>query len=475
MPLIAYIRPTLLLLSIVFSSHCLHSQIVWGDVFDVAPASDGALRPQITTNASGHPLIIWGKSPGQLMYSRWDGNAFTAPIRLNPSGTSIAVADWMGPSIASKRDTVYIVYKQTPEDSPNSHIWCLRSFNGGVDWDAPVRVEYIVGDGKSRFPTVITDDEGHPVIGYMKFNPTFGEARWVVVRSDDYGATFSDDAKASGWSGPDSEVCDCCPGSIESDGQTVVMLYRDNNDHIRDSWAGISYDGGLTFTEGKNVDQQNWEIHACPSTGPSGVLLGDTLYSTFMNAASGAGVVYYNASSLSADSIPPAAPIDGLVAGRQQNFPTIAHHSNAVAMAWRQLTTSPSLLLSFTENIHSGLPADFDTIATEYIAQSDIAVTSEKVFVVWQSETSQTVRMRMGTYEETTAIHEISQASELIVLPNPANNEIHLPPNQGELFLYNMTGELMMQTQDTKINIEQLPPGMFVLRSAHSWGRFVKK
>ena len=233
-------------------------QVTWEPTIDVAATSFGNDRPRITTNASGDPLIIWGKST-DLMFTRWDGNAFTTPIKINPTGVTIATANWMGPEIAAYGDTIYIVYKQTPEELVNSHIWCIRSFDGGVTFTAPVQVEN-TGNDKSRFPTVTTDDEGHPIIAYMRFNASFLDARWVVTRSFDFGETFTTDVLASGWSGPDSEVCDCCPGTIHSSGENVAIVYRDNNENLRDSWAGISTDGGLTFTKGVNIDQNGWMI-----------------------------------------------------------------------------------------------------------------------------------------------------------------------------------------------------------------------
>lgn len=85
---------------------------------------------------------------------------------------TVAGAGWMGPDIAAHGDTVYVVFKQSPEGSDSSHIFCARSFDGGQTFNTPVRVDNIA-DSLSRFPTVTTDDSGNPIIGFMKFNSSF--------------------------------------------------------------------------------------------------------------------------------------------------------------------------------------------------------------------------------------------------------------------------------------------------------------
>ncbi len=104
----------------------------------------------------------------------------------------------------------------------------------------------------------------------MKFNPSFGQARWVVTRSEDFGVSFLPDVKASGWSGPSSYVCDCCPGTVVCEGDIVTVIYRDNNINIRDNWAAISTDEGRSFTGGLNVDQLDWFLQSCPASGRMG-------------------------------------------------------------------------------------------------------------------------------------------------------------------------------------------------------------
>ncbi len=333
---------------------------------------------------------------------------------------TVAGASWMGPDIAAHGDTIYVVFKEAPEDI--GHIWCVHSYDGGEIFSDPVRVDF-TADSLSRFPTVTTDGSGNPIIGFMKFDAGFSRARWAVTRSDDFGLSFLPDVLASGWSSPSSVVCDCCPGSIVCSGDNVVMLYRDNNNNIRDTWAGLSKDGGISFTSGINIDQHNWFIQACPSSGPDAVIVGDSLYSTFLNAASGTGRVYFNHTSLANFVAMPGTLVTGSLPGSsQQNFPRISASGNAVAIAWKQnINGTDQSLLSFASDITSGLPAVLDTVTTDGVFNTDVVISNGNIMVVWEDYNSGTVGFRRGTYTLSTGT-EVLKNESITVFPNPSQS-----------------------------------------------------
>lgn len=459
---------------ILWSTSNLLSQVTWDQTVAVASSSFGNNRPRIVTNGSGYPLILWGKST-DAMFARWDGSSFTQPVKLNPNGVTIATATWMGPEIAAHGDTVYVVYKQTPEDLVTSHIWLLRSFDGGATFSAPIQVEN-TGTDKSRFPSVTTDDDGHPIVAYMRFNSNFGEARWVVTRSFDFGETFNTDVLASGWSGPASDVCDCCPGTIHCSGQQVAIVYRDNNNNLRDSWAGISTDGGITFTKGVNIDQNGWMIDACPATGPDGVIVGDTLYSTFMNGQSGQAIVYYNETPINDLTTPPSTPVPGSGEGLQENFSRIDASGNAVALLWRHSADfSTGLALMFTAQIANGFPSSFDTLAYSQVGNGDVTVTASHVFVAWQDNSSSSVKFRAGTYETTsTATRDISATQALTVFPNPASGELRLNAPVVRYTIFDLSGAVKLHGKGSRIDIQSLPQGMYFLSTENGYAKFIK-
>lgn len=413
------------------------AQIMWENQQDVASAATGNHRPQIAVDRSGNPLIIW-ENASKVMFTRWNGTGFDQPRSINPSNMTIAGASWMGPDIASHGDTVYVVFKQTPEHTGKS--WIIHSYDRGETFSTPVSLDFST-DSISRFPAVTVDNIGNPIVGYMKFDHDFGDARWVVTRSNDFGNTFSPDVLASRFSSPDAFVCDCCPGEIISSDETVAMLYRDNNDNIRDSWAGISHNSGMTFSEGMNIDQHEWNINFCPSTGPDGVIIGDSLYAVFMNGASGMNRVYFSSSSVetleTTGGVLLTGDIDGLT---QQNFPRIASYNEAVGVIWKQVVDGQDqLVMQFTSDISQGLPSPYDTVDLARINNADIAMWDGRVYVVWEDNNTGTVKIRSGDYEVRTGIENDLHYELLEVYPNPSSDMWVL---KGEILKVNSSVEI---------------------------------
>jgi hypothetical protein len=370
--------------------------------------------------------------------------------------------------------------ERTPEASDTNHIYIIRSFNGGQNFSAPVRVDFIA-DSISRFPTVTTDATGNPIIAFMKFNASFVDSRWVVTKSTDYGKTFSVDVKASGWGGS-AEVCDCCPAAIVSAGNIAAMLYRNNKNNIRDSWMGISTNNSTSFSNGCNIDNNNWMLMSCPSSGPDGVIIGNTLYSVFMNGASGNYRNYLSKSSVSAVAVNSVIGLTGSIPGlSQQNYPRIASSGNAVAIVWQQsVSGNEQLPILFTNNINNGFPAKYDTVDLADITNTDVALLNGKIFVVWQDDNSGTVKYRKGTYA-TTGIQENLIGPIVTLFPNPANNQISINFNQQKITaftIYNTLGQAVQsfETDNTGIANLQLSDweqGLYFIKSAQVNTKFL--
>ena len=119
-----------ILLTLFVTSASAQNEITWNSGVNIAASSFGNEHPRIATDGNGNPLVLWYHA-GSAMFSRWDGTGFTVPVALNPLAIAIAGAGFMGPDIAAKGDTVYVVFKQTPEASDTSHIYCVHSFDGG--------------------------------------------------------------------------------------------------------------------------------------------------------------------------------------------------------------------------------------------------------------------------------------------------------------------------------------------------------
>lgn len=403
--------------------------ITWNMGMNIAASSFGNMHPRMVTDGAGNPAVIFGRMSDQSVFiSRWNGTAFTMPMQVNPVSLTIATMSWQGPNIAAKGDTMYIVMKQTPEADTSSHIYIQRSFDGGISFSMPVQVDNI-SDSISRFPTVTIDDNGNPIVAFMKMDAAFMDARWVVAKSNDFGNTFNVDTKASGWSG--GVICDCCPGALANNGSNVLMVYRDNLNNLRDQWAGISTDNGNSFTAGMPIDQNNWMITSCPGSGPDAVIIGDTVHTVYMSSATGNAHVYYSAASISAMQGTTGSEITGNFAGLTiQNYPRIATDGTAMALAWKQIVNGvDQCALLFTNDIANGFPASYDTVDLSQVVNTDVAIAGGNIFVVWEDGGSGTVKYRSGTFNSTTTVPKINSTVLFSISPNPARGVITIHSN----------------------------------------------
>lgn len=478
----------IVLLIFGFSGMCLSAQnkINWDIGMNISSNVYGNMHPRIAMDRSGNPMVVWGRmSDGAVMFARWNGSSFATPLKINPSWLSTANASWMGPDIASKGDTVYVVVKRTPETSDTNHIYIISSFNGGVSFLPPVRVDYIA-DSLSRFPTVAVDVNGNPIVAFMKFNSSFMKSRWVVTKSTDYGKTFSKDVLASGYSGPNSEVCDCCPGALVTAGSTSAMLYRDNLNNIRDIWSGVSSNNNTSFNNGFRVDSTNWMIMSCPSSGPDGVIKGDSLYSVFLSGGSGSYRAYLSKSSLSNRAVSSISRLTGNITGLgQQNYPRIASNGNAMAIVWKQTVNGISQLpILFTNNIKNGFPAGYDTVDLSDNTNTDVAMSNGNIYVIWQDDNSGTVKYRKGTYIPYNAnINEIEQ-DKFIIYPSPSTGTLSIQfkskTELGEIRVLNMLGETVIvqnisDTISTTLNVDGLANGIYFIQANYNNKYITKK
>ncbi len=447
------------------------SNITWSSAADIATIAFENNHPRVVLDGSGNPLVVWGKVADQSVYfSRWNGTAFTLPVRLNPMGMAIANANWMGPDIASHGDTVYVVVKRTPEATDTNRIFIFTSYNAGLSFNPPVELAFIA-DSVSRFPTVTTDASGNPIVGFMKFDPGFTNARWAVTRSNDYGLTFTTDVMASGWGGSQA-VCDCCPGAVVSSGDTTVMLYRNNNMNIRDTWAGFSNDNSQSFTSGMAVDNNNWMIMACPSSGPDAIIYGDTLYSVFMNGGSGITRDYLSKTDLQSGTLSSIIELAGNTPNlSNQNFPRIASYGNAAAIVWMQNVNGVTQLpISFTADITSGFPVAYDTVDLNNIMNTDVAIGNGSIIVVWEDGNTGTVKYRRGAFTPSSTSLAENNEVEIEIFPNPSGDYLNISSvvraNSIDFQIINSIGEIVYKENNFSksiIDISRLQKGMYFM------------
>lgn len=327
---------TLVTLVTLFSLDVFSQSLMWSNEVTVAMGSMyGNVRPRVAATANNIPVVMWGggMSTEPAYAARWNGTSFSGPLSVTPMGVDPAFMTWQGPDIAANGNIVYVIFKREPEMMNN--IYIVKSTDGGVTWGDTVQVDGMNGP-YSRFPSIAVTDAGNPAVMFMSFDMSWNSATYVVTNSTDGGQTFGMPADASGVGS--SYVCDCCPGYITTDGTTQVCTWRRNDNNRRDMWAGVSTNSGSTFPVGIDVDNTDWMISSCPSSGPVPYISGDSLTTVFMSGAAGNNRIYISTFSISSQmegfQMELASNISSTA---DQNYPTSDGTGDTLMVVWQQL------------------------------------------------------------------------------------------------------------------------------------------
>lgn len=88
----------------------------------------------------------------------------------------------------------------------------------------------------------------------------------------------------------DPRVCDCCQTDVAANSRSAFAVYRDRTfAEIRD--ISITTNEGDGWAKVRPVDNDNWQIDACPVNGPAAAVNGDVLAVAWFTAAGDAGQI----------------------------------------------------------------------------------------------------------------------------------------------------------------------------------------
>lgn len=458
---------------------CSNAQqgISWEPEITVADgATYGNIRPRLALTNDDTPVVVFGKpAGGELFVARGAGATFNVPVAILPAGLDSYLANWTGPDIGADGDNVVVVFKAEPYLDGN--IYAVRSTDGGVTFSDTIRVDdYDLG--QTWMPALDMDDAGNPQITYMTFDASGGDERIAVVSSLDGGLTYQPQQVVT--ASTSGVACDCCPPEMIANGAYRMAIFRNNISNIRDSWASLSEDSGATYNSSENLDLLNWMITSCPSTGPAGIIIGDSAY--VVSASKGAGGnyrVYVSTTGLAgglnlASVDPMDPPTDG--PADTQNFPRISGVNDTLVMVWEEkegpnseimcaVTTDGSAqsLASYKSRVNS--------VLTGFQGKPDVIYQNGYVHVVFQDYLSGDLLYRRGQIVDVTGFGE-EAFLDVELYPNPAKNSVNLVGTDlneiAELHLINSVGETV------KISYEFHADGIAIdLTSVESAGLYI--
>ncbi len=419
----------LLILSMFIGSQafCQTAKLTWTSPVSVTKgAAYGNSKPKIALTRNNIPVVVWGNTATATKYvARLNGTTFATPVQINPVGVSPIVSMWEGAHMAASGDTVYVVYKTSPREV--SDVYIVSSYDGGVTFGDTVSVENI-DTNLSSYPTVAVTSDGDPVVAFIKYLPGWAAAKYVVVSSNDLGASFGLDVDASTLA--PGEACDCCPATLMTRGIRRILLFRNNDSDLRNIWSSVSTNGGTSFTYGGDIDLTNWNVTACPTSGPDGIIVGDSIIAVWMSRGNGFSRVYVSTSDYT--SIGYKDQISGNVASNVvQNYPMIAGNLDTVGVVWQETYSGDNkCIISYSLNGASGLQGNVSTIFSDTGVSvfedknPDIAFANGKFYIVWQDDEKGEVMFTTAAIQSTIGVEEDEVEIENVVLsPNPIKGE----------------------------------------------------
>lgn len=329
-------------------------QISFDNHITVSSGNDGFGRPRIVL-VNDNPLIIFrnNTSPKTIKLSRWNGIGFDTAYNITNVGVEPSSQD--GPEIAVKGDTIYVVFSSSA--TLYSSIMMIRSFDGGITFSDTIRVSDTNVTQICRMGNVTVDNLGNPIISYMSYTTFFTNPKQIVRTSSNFGTTFNTAVVAS--ANAPAEPCECCKSSVIARNNKIFLLFRVNDNNIRNSHIAMSDNNGLSFDAVNDIDDYNWILNNCPASITNGVFYGDSILIVKKSGATGNNEVVLTSVSQSSLDYSYNRNIDE-IPGVEQRYPEIVNNGDSIFIVWEDNRSGvQNCYLSYSTNGVSNISDGF--------------------------------------------------------------------------------------------------------------------
>jgi hypothetical protein len=224
-------------------------------------------EPEVAVDAKGRVFVVYASNALVSMSISTDsGASFGQPVAVGRIG-KIAVGMRRGPRVVAAKDSVVVSAIGGPRgDGHDGDLVAWRSTTAGISWNAPVRVNDLLGAAREGLHAMAAGPKGEVACAWIDLRS--GKAEIYAAVSTDEGASFSPNHLV--YHSPDESVCECCHPSIAIDAQsTIHVMFRNHVDGARDMYLTESKDGGKTWNTARKLGTGTWKITACPMDGGS--------------------------------------------------------------------------------------------------------------------------------------------------------------------------------------------------------------
>ncbi len=436
--------------------------VQWSDSTVISSTTLPVTAPRITFLADGTPLATWGTSgsPARIWCARYENNAFSTPVSVVQSTIQPALFGFGGYDVAVSGTQVFVVFENTQQG-----ILLSKSTDGGLSFEPPVTVQAAVPGGYNTLASIVIDGTGNPVISYI-FEKN--GATYQVKRSTDGGQTFLD-AVVGNAPSPGGMVCECCTADMLASGDSIWMVYRNNNQNLRDIWVSRSTNLAASFDTAADVDSTDWVLSFCPIAGPRMARAGDSLVTVWTSGASGKGRIYLStlhAGSMQfGDQIAFPAQLDLNV----QSQADITASGDTIGLVF--VEKSREIYFHYSISGSKGLKSNSAVFkdGTHTLQYPSINFRNGVFHLVYADPTSDKVLYRRGVITQSSPGREPTKSVGFELYPNPGNGLASIKTG-GELIqavmVTDVHGKLVQQREITSnenpdINLEGYPDGLY--------------
>jgi hypothetical protein len=379
-----------------------------------------------------------------------------------------------GYDVALDGNRVFVVFEQA-----SSGIWLTRSDDGAQTFQAPVQVQGPASGGGVTIASLTVDGTGNPVVSYIRVK---NEATYQVRRSPDGGDTWGDPVTAN-LPAPGGAVCECCSSDLWASGDSIWIVFRNNNQNLRDIWVSRSTNLAASFDEATDVDNTDWHTNTCPISGPPLARSGNDLLQVWMSQASGMARVY--CSALQAGTMQSGAQIDfPNVPGPQvwQTFPEIAAAGDTVGVVF--LEKSREVVFYHSTSGITGLqgtPQRF-SLPNHTFQFPSLAYRNGIFHLIYTDATADKVLYRRGVLTQSSAVQEGAEA-RVSVSPNPSADGVFWIKSESAVLesavVFDVLGHPLRSQiangNPIQLDVSDFPQGLYFLQIRTTDGECLRK
>ena len=425
---------------------------------NIIQAPAGSLVPDVFMDNNGVLHMVYAKNQNAYYIRSTDnGSTFTAPVKVNSSGSVEDKMGERGPKISVGSDgVIHVAWMDLWATGVNTYARYSRSINGGVSFEAAKAVSTTTGiDGV----TVAADGNNHVVVFWHVNAPAqsaIPAATWLhMARSANNGVSFSADTNLLITNHSGLACTMCMTRARFGTGGKIYLGFRSAVDSIRDFYVLKGNAGSNNFTAVR-VNTDNWKLDYCPMNGPELQICQGKQYCAFMSS----NHVYWavSDSNVTVFTKHVATPLNET----DEIYPTsVANNSGKVLMVWQvgPMSVSDSATVKY---------AVYNTNGTFTGQQATIARTFSGTKATAFVGTDNNFYIVVAADKLTTAVPIVQDASTVSVFPNPANELLNITgiTEKTTIKLYDMHGKLVLEKElfnNTTMNTSELSKGMYTI------------